>query len=506
MSLPLPAQSEFERVEKLRKEAEAYLKIRDLKEGLPHLHKFPHYPWSRKFFESTNKMNFLCAANQISKSSTQIRKAIHWATDTSLWPSLWRTKPNLFWYFYPSKEVASVEFDTKWRQFLPQGKYKEHPSFGWKSWNDKEGFIGGIEFNTGVQIHFRAYSQKAAHLQAATVYAAFCDEELPEHLYDEIKFRLAATDGYFHMVFTATLGQLFWHDTIEEVGNERERFKDALKIQVSLYDCLQYEDGSETPWNDDRIRRIIRDCKNDQEIQRRVFGRFVKSESQLMHGFNRKHHVIAPRKIHLDWPLYAGIDIGSGGEAGHPAAITFISVSPNHQLGYIVSGWRGDKIRTTAGDVLAKYKEMCRYLPPVTACYYDFAAADFATLASRGGVPVLKADKSHEKGLHLMNTLFKNNMLYIFEDNELIKLVAELTMATGDVVKRARMDDFLDSARYCVTGIPWDTSKILNRDEAPVQKPRTVDDERRAGFLDGERPTSSELAAIEMEEWNELYG
>jgi len=63
---------------------------------LPHLYSWPWYPWARAFFESRNKINLLCAANQISKSSTQIRKCIHWATATELWPSLWKTTPRQF--------------------------------------------------------------------------------------------------------------------------------------------------------------------------------------------------------------------------------------------------------------------------------------------------------------------------------------------------------------------------------------------------------------------------
>ena len=77
-------------------------RIKELREDLPHLYGWKFYPWSREFFESRNKMNLLCAANQIGKSSIAIRKNIEWACNKKLWPELWDTEPKQFWYFYPS--------------------------------------------------------------------------------------------------------------------------------------------------------------------------------------------------------------------------------------------------------------------------------------------------------------------------------------------------------------------------------------------------------------------
>src|SRR6185295_15948148 len=84
------------------------LKERKRRENLPHIYGFPWYSWAKDFFDSTNRFNFLCAANQISKSSTQIRKAIHWATEKSLWEGLWPGRNvSQFWYLYPTRPVAT---------------------------------------------------------------------------------------------------------------------------------------------------------------------------------------------------------------------------------------------------------------------------------------------------------------------------------------------------------------------------------------------------------------
>jgi hypothetical protein len=150
---------------------------------LPFLYAWRWYPWARKFYESTNRINLLCAANQISKSSTQIRKVINWATNKALWPTLWERPPKQFWYFYPVSQAATIEFETKWSEQLPGDRMKDDPYYGWTSeYKNKE--IHAIKFNSGVTVYFKSYSQKPTALQTATVDAIFADEEMPVELYE----------------------------------------------------------------------------------------------------------------------------------------------------------------------------------------------------------------------------------------------------------------------------------------------------------------------------------
>ena len=66
---------------------------------LPHLYSEKKLDgWAKDFIETDNKECYICGANQISKSSTLIRKCITWATESERWPKLWKTQPNLFWY------------------------------------------------------------------------------------------------------------------------------------------------------------------------------------------------------------------------------------------------------------------------------------------------------------------------------------------------------------------------------------------------------------------------
>lgn len=497
-----------------------------LKENLPHRNLFPFYKWSRQFYESRNEVNLLCAANQISKSSTQIRKCIEWATNKDLWPELWPGKTvNQFWYLYPTADVATAEFEKKWMQFLPKGELKEDEVYGWKAIYERKK-IKELRFGTDVSIYFKTYAQDVQSLQSGSVFAMFTDEELPEELLDELMLRLAAVDGYFHMVFTATLNQEFWKRAIEPTQRDTEVFPDALKLQVSMYDCLEYEDGSETPWSLEKIKKVESKCKSQTEIDRRVKGKFVTEEGRIYGAFDPTRHYIKPVPIPTGWHIYSGTDIGSGGK-NHPPASTFVAVNPTYTLGYVFKHWRGDDGKEwTNGEVFNKNLEMRGQMKPIMQTY-DGAAKDFGTIATRAGESFVKAEKGHEVGESIVNTLFKNDMLFVFDDevedekNECQgrKLGGELSSLLKSTPKNKRKDDSADSLRYCVVSIPWDFESIKiileellesKKPEAPKTREDYLAEEIRArrGELVDERKTDNDWTdtAQEIDYWNEQYG
>jgi hypothetical protein len=477
----------------------------ELIEGLPHLYGPKWYKWAWEFYVSQNKMNLLTAANQISKSSTLIRKNIDWATDQTKWPKLWLMRPTNFWYLYPSKDIATVEYEEKWvKEFLPRGKYKDDPYYGWThDVRDKK--IYAIKFNSGVTIYFRTYEQGGYLLQTSSPYMVSCDEELPAELYGELAARLFATNGYFNHVFTATLCQEMWRLAMEEKG-EHEIFKTAFKKQVSMYQCIKYMDGTPSQWTEERIEEIKHQCGTDDEIQRRVYGRFVVSKDRMYPGFSRKKNFIQGHKLPASWPVYSGVDVG-GGEGSHPGAICFIAVNQEFTKGRVFYGWRGDNEVTTAGDIFLKYLEICgdKHIKPVLQTY-DYGSKDFGTIADRARIPFIKADKSRDSGEKLLNTLFKTGMLCIHNDcPELNKLVIELENLKRSTPKPQAKDDFIDSLRYAAMMIPWDFSFLLSPEKVDT-KEETIKDERMRHYkgLDRE-PVNEDSTEKEFFEANEYY-
>jgi len=203
---------------------------------------------------------------------------------------------------------------------------------------------------------------------------------------------------------------------------------------------------------------------------------------------------------------------GPGGLKNHPSAIVFVGVAPDYKSGRVFLGWRGDKIDTTAADTLGKLESLKDQfnLKPIEH-RYDFADKDFFNIAIRRGIPVIPADKSHERGEQIVNVLFKHDMLKIYATDELLKLSGELSSLRVDTPKVKAVDDFCDALRYCVTTIPWDFSAIGEEvEELPdtPEKPRTPEEQNiidRREMVVGWKK-EMEIMEDEFSEWNEAYG
>jgi len=496
-----------------------------VKKELPHIYGWKWYSWAKKFFESENRVNLLCAANQISKSSTAIRKNIEWACNKKIWKKVFKRRdPKLFYYFYPTADVATIEFQSKWvPEFLPQGAMRDHPDYGWRV-EYSGGQVDSIHFNTGVILYFKAYSQKVINLQTATVDMITFDEEAPENYVDESLARLVATDGYFNMVFTATIGQPLWFRAMECIGTPEETFKLAHKQTISMYDCQVYEDGSEGAWPLERIKKREQMCTSEAERLRRVMGRFVKDEGKRYPAFSIAQNRTTEVEIPKDWKFYAGVDIGSGGASRSAGAIVILAVNPAYTSGRVVRTWRGDNEDTTAGDILNRYLDLCKGLK-IEQAAYDHGSREFALISARLGVPFVPAEKHHTSGLDTTNSLFKQRALLVEADNyDNEKLIIELeTVPKEKTTNRKFKDDLSDCLRYVVKLVPWDFASIGFTPNEIQAGPahNSLSEFPKAGWSEhqynqweqrmrrGEIPSSREenYDIYEMiEAWNEEYG
>ncbi len=506
-----------------RKELALLKRKKELEAELPHLYR-KHYRWSRAFDESLNTFNCVCAANQIGKSSAAVRRAIRDATDPKkweiLWPRLAGNPPGQFWYFYPDKKTLNRELQTKWLEWLPSGSKTIDPQYGWK-WIKESADIIGINFLSGVKIYFFTYTMDVSAVQASTVHQIFADEEMPESFYSELVLRLTRTKGILNAVFTPTLNQPFWKDIIEG-----ELFPEAFKQQVSMYDCIGYDDGTESDFNEAMIQAVIAKCKSETEVQRRVFGKFVTEFGRSYYAYESSRHLIN-RHDTKDWFIYSAVDYGSGGALNHPSAIIFLAVNKEFTEGRVTGAWRGDGIETTAGDLLNKYNELERPYKVIQKCY-DPGSVDFGLLAQRSGAGFIKANKKREYGEETMNTLFKYDMLKLFDDDEeILKLDRELNHIMQ--FSKAKLagggktgDDLTDTLRYCIMQVPWNWEKIderareeLEKKEIIATKPKTEQDfqveqinMRRGLNADGteQRGDNDDNWTIEQEIdfWNDL--
>lgn len=502
---PVAVVSEQILIDKRRELELLQQKVR-LQHGLPHIYGWKWYKWARQFFESTNKITLLSAANQISKSSTQLRRHIYRATEPSIWPKLWKTQPRQFWYLYPTRDVAHIEWEKKIKpEFMPRDEFKEHPQYGWRQelYHNR---IFAIHWNTGVSTYFKTYAQDVQDLQTGTVHEIDLDEESPEDIMSELFMRLAATDGYMSAVFTPTLGQEYWSQAFD-IGMAHERFPNALKMQVSMYECLEYEDGSKSHWTIEKIERAKAACKTEADILRRIYGKFVVSEGLKYPSFNSVRNRKLAHPLPKDWSYWAGVDIGGGGDS-HKSAIVLVAVSPDCKKGRVVDGWRGEDV-TTATDVVHRVIDMIKPYEYVRI-KYDWASKDFHTIATDMGLTVEAAEKGHTIGEGTLNTLFKNDMLILYDLPQLDPLVSELRNLKNSTPKKSAKDDFVDALRYACSSVPWNWDALIYRDPKPRAPVLSAAEEerkkRREFYLGATSDDGLVTAESEINAWNELYG
>lgn len=468
-------------------------------------------PWKRLRTKcltvSSPDASFLCTKNYIvtHNSSAQIRKAIHWATEPSLWPKLWPGRePSLFFYIYPSLGLATREFNTKWvKEFLPKGDMKDDPQYGWKE-VFKKGEIHSIEFNTGITMIFLSYAMDVTDLQASTPSAIFCDEEPPVKIIPELMMRLEASKGHWHLCCTPTKGQQYFRDIFEQ----KVFLPDALVLVASLYDATKYEDGTPGQYTIEEVNRRKAILGSEAEIQLRIFGRFVKTEGLVISAFDPERNLKTGGPVPSDWVWFSAVDVGSGGENNHPAAIAFVAVEmgpKGARRGRIVKLWRGDNIETTNPDILLQYRVMKAGLN-ISRQFYDYASRDFYIHAERAGEFFEGADKSQNNGVGLLNSLFKTGMLTLDDECEDgPKLINEIENFRTDTRKTHAKDDLIDAVRYAISRIVWDFSEVTG----PSKQENTPATKEKKKLSRGE--TEADLLAMDdmgeaIEEMNDLYG
>lgn len=517
-------QSKLRRLKELEKEKE----LRELKDQLPHLYS-PLYKWQREFVNSTNPINLCTAANQTGKSTWMIIRAITLATEPDLWPKYWPKavsqgkKPSQFWYLYEDRGMIMREFTTKWvKEWLPRGQAAKEGRYRWQT-SKKDKSIEYIYFpETDVYIYFFSYGQGVDSLQASTVFELFVDEELPFQYYDELSARLTIPRGHFNAGFTATKGQEEWREAMEEIGRPEEKFKEAFKKQISVWDCRLKEDGSPGLWDDDLIEIRMAQCSTHNEVLKRMYGKFVKAEGLMVPEFDMKRHFVPGHALNpKKWSIWAGLDPGAGGDEAHPAGIIVLAVNDEATKGRVIKCWRGDNVTTTNTQLLQKYKELTKGLD-VVGTVYDKASKDLFLTAASLGVPLIPANKNREEGFGTLNSLFKHDMLKIYytsEADESNKLKNELMSYSHNHSKSKAScpDNLIDPLRYVAMQIHWNFDEVIQYNLAAItntpkkvyknERDMVVDLQKQGKLREYEENQRDHTGSLvgEISEWAEYF-
>lgn len=500
-------------------EYERLKQIKEMREGLPHLYCFPLYMWQKKIWDGVlndpeGKFRFFYtfAANQIGKSSIMQRVAIALATEPKYWKRFKR-RPKTILYFYPDKKTILTEFRDKWQEFLPRNGYENHPKYGYKVKYEGQ-WLSHIIFNSGITLYFKTYGgQKSGgnssqKIQGVTPAAIFLDEETPKSLESELMSRLNSPINEGSVMVsncTPTLGQQY----LKDIQDGKRKIPRSMVQTISLYDCLEYWDGSPSIWTLQKIKETEAQYGTQREIDIRVHGKFMRMDGLAVSAFNADVNVKDGHPLRKEWgEVYAGIDYGVGGKTAHPSAITFVKVKHDFTEAKIIHTWKPDNSkRWTVDEVLTKYIEMCNELhihPHDVNASYDWSMAEMSLIAERRGISIEKANKDRTLGFATLNSLFKNQMLTLYKNGDWETMVEEFGSFSLDGVKEG--DDQIDSLRYAITGIMFNFENIQIKAQEQ-DKPKRISKKRLSRSDDGLQELVDDEVTVEEEinEWNDYY-
>jgi hypothetical protein len=192
--------------------------------------------------------------------------------------------------------------------------------FGGTTWNPKIGFGMHRKIQLPTQdggrclIEFRSGDQDASTFEQAKLSGVWCDERLPEAIYDRLLPRIIDKDGW---ILYSDIPEQWW---------QYERLANAKPEACVHYQHFRMLDN-EHNLPDGAINKVSARMTED-ERQQRIHGEFVVMEG-IVYGkeYNDAIHAIDPFAIPEDWPKWRLIDYGGSA----PTACLWVALAPNER-------------------------------------------------------------------------------------------------------------------------------------------------------------------------------
>ena len=266
--------------------------------------------------------------------------------------------------------------------------------FGEQSWDEKIGF--GMHRKVTLRtldggkclVEFRSADQDPSTFEQAALDGVWCDERLPEAIYDRLLPRLIDRDGF-----------LLYSDIPEQWWQYERLMQAQPSAGVYFQHFAMLDNASNLP--DGAIDRASAQMTDD-ERRLRILGEFVTMEGLVYKEFTDAH-VVEPFPIPDEWPRWRAIDYGGSA----PTACIWLAISPN-ETAYVYREHYvpGKSIQDQAPMILSASGDeryVQTYLDPVawsnTAASYG---NDIAKQYASAGLRCTPWPRVNEMGEHAM--------------------------------------------------------------------------------------------------------
>jgi phage terminase large subunit-like protein len=241
-------------------------------------------PQQEPFHRSTKRIRAVFGANRSGKTVGGATEAVWYATGTHPYKSI--PTPNygriVCTDFTNGIEKVIIPEIKKW---LPKKMVR---------WYNKESRT--MELTNGSTIEFMSYDQDVDKFESASRHWIWFDEEPSQEIYNACKMRLVDTKGDLWITMTPTHGMTWVYTDIYE--------RNGVDPNIECYNLSIYDNN----YIDKDVIADIRRGLSEQEIEARLYGKFVQLSGLIYREYNPEIHNLRRFTLPSHWQRICAID------------------------------------------------------------------------------------------------------------------------------------------------------------------------------------------------------
>lgn len=253
-------------------------------ESNPYLTFVPNDGFQKQFLNSTKRFRVIFAGNRSGKSILSSYEVCRFAMGNV--PTKKVEVPNVGWVVCPDSRLFVSVILPYLKKFLGQNlkKYFKREQI--------------ILCNNGSEIHFKSVDSGVEKFTGASIRYCAIDEDCPEEIFREIVMRTIDQQGDLWITITPLYSTWMYEKIYLRQYTDPE-----LEVFVgTTYENLKHISQEEI----ERLKTIY----PQEELQARLYGKFLFLSGLVYSEFNKSKHLIAPFHIPDDWVRVRIIDHG----------------------------------------------------------------------------------------------------------------------------------------------------------------------------------------------------
>jgi len=276
----------------------------------------------RPFHESQATTRGFFTGNRTGKTRAGAQEALWYAYGEHPYrPEI--KPPTKGWVVTPVSESGETVIWPEFKKILPpENTMKDHPVYGWKRVMKPN---PRIEFNNNSTIYFKSCKGEEQSFEGASLNYVWIDEEATPAVYSACSARLSEKWRSMWMTLTPLHGMTWTYDAVYLKAHNNpiasgERF-DFEVFHGTPYDNLANLEPGYIE------NELIAKCV-EEELEARLYGRFVFFAGLILSEFNPAVHVIdaRPEDVFPDFPRGMTHYIGIDNALARPFATVVLSV------------------------------------------------------------------------------------------------------------------------------------------------------------------------------------